>query len=242
MSIYVTGDKHGQPKQYAAAITQIDNPSANDVIIVCGDAGLEYGTFRNKNCKKIMASFAGDWLILRGNHDTRYWRDHPGWLVSSKYGEPTAYQPSFPNIHYILDEGGLYTIQGMNFLMIPGAYSVDKEYRLKQGLSYEFEEQLTEVEQINLCKIACDNLDEIDYVCGHTFPIHQQSNLQYLFMNCIDQSSVDKSMEIFLEELMGEVEKGKRFKQYFGGHYHDNKKLDKNYCLLMDLVVEVTED
>lgn len=242
MSIYVTGDKHGKPEKYYSAINQIDCPSANDVIIVCGDAGLEYGTFHSKKCKRVMSAFEGDWLVLRGNHDTRYWRDHPNWLVSSKYGAPTAYQPSFPNIHYILDEGGLYTIQDMNFLMVPGAYSVDKDYRLSRELPYESEEQLTETEQIQLCKIACDNLDDIDYVCGHTFPMHQQTNLQYLFMECIDQSTVDKSMEFFLEELMGEVEKGKRFKQYFGGHYHDDKKLDENYCLLMDFVVEVTED
>lgn len=239
MTVYITGDKHGSVVCYQRAMGQIENPSANDVIIVCGDAGLEYDTSVMGSAKKAMKKFAGDWLILRGNHDTRYWRDHPTWLVSNKYGAPTAYQPKYPNIHYILDEGGLYTIEEKNYLMIPGAFSVDGTYRRATGRDFEPEEQLTEIEQINLCKIACDNRDEIDYVCAHTFPLFQEDNLRYLYMDCIDQKNVDKSMEKFLDELMGEVEKGARFKRYFGGHYHDDKKLDEHYWMLYNIVVKV---
>lgn len=240
--IYITGDKHGNFQAYYQLIEN-NNFQKDDVIIVCGDAGLEYGSYNMGSCKKEMKKCDATWLILRGNHDIRYWRRHfsnsDNWSVSYRFKEATLVQNKYPNIHYLLDEGGIYTINGYNFLMIPGAYSVDKDYRLQNHLPYEFDEQLNIDERLSLKSIIRPN--EIDFVCAHTFPCSQISNLKYLFLSFIDQSKVDNTMEYFIEDLMIDIEKSPRFKHYFGGHYHDDKQIDKQYTIVFDKAVKVED-
>lgn len=247
MTVYITGDKHGSVNEYINIIEQLPHATQDDVVIVCGDAGLEYGRNIMGSCKKAMKKFPGTWLILRGNHDTRYWRDHwscvkedQGWNISIKFGDLTLYQEKYPNIHYLLDEGGIYTIEDYNYLMIPGAFSVDGDYRIVNHYPYEWEEQLTAWERNELLdRVHC--AENIDFVCGHTFPHSQMSNLKYLFMDFIDQEKVDKTMEYFIEDVMLEVEKRPEFKHYFGGHYHDDKQIDKKYTVLRDSIVKVDD-
>lgn len=40
--IFVTGDIHGNASEIRNVVSQIDNPTKDDIIIVCGDAGFEY--------------------------------------------------------------------------------------------------------------------------------------------------------------------------------------------------------
>ena len=68
MTVYITGDKHGDKLAYKYAIDQIENPKEEDIIIVCGDASLEYGNYTMGSCRKVMSEFPGTWLIMRGNH------------------------------------------------------------------------------------------------------------------------------------------------------------------------------
>lgn len=242
--IYITGDKHGSHLAYADAIEQIDNPTEEDVIIVCGDAGLEYGGQVMGSCRKVMKKFPGSWLIMRGNHDNRYWRDHmtqDGWNVSYKFDRATLVQKKYSNIHYVVDGGDVYNIDGHIFLMIPGAYSVDKHYRLRSGLPYEPEEQLTPEEMRKLLAITEIHKDKIEFVCGHTFPRKIEPKLKYLFMDIIDQSSVDKGMEDFLDKVMEIVEGEAHFKQYFGAHFHDDKVLSDKYTILYNTVAKMED-
>lgn len=247
MTVYITGDKHGSAMAYSLVIETLSNATSNDVIIVCGDAGLEYGGNIMGSCKKVMKKFPGTWLILRGNHDARYWRDHwtcgkphEGWSISTKFGDLTLYQEKYPNIHYLLDEGGIYTIEGYNYLMIPGAFSVDGEYRIAHHLPYEWDEQLNIHERRNILDEICE-IDKINFVCGHTFPISQMNNLKYLFMDFVDQSKVDKTMECFIEDVMIDTEQRPEFKHYFGGHFHDDKQINKQYTIVYNKIVKVDD-
>lgn len=253
MTIYITGDIHGSSANVRERIAQIENPKEDDVIIVCGDAGLEYGSQIQGSAKKEMKKFQGTWLILRGNHDTRYWRDHTelinnegiapigNWHFEDKFGDFTLVQNKYPNIHYIRDDGGIYSIGQYEFLCVPGAYSVDKFYRLTNHLSYEYEEQLSYTEGMRLHELAIFNANDIDYVIAHTFPKRIESKLKYLFLDCIDQKKVDKNTEKWLDVIMGEVSHGKKFKHFFGGHYHDDKELEDNYTLLYHTVVKLED-
>ena len=247
MTVYITGDKHGSVNEYINVIERLPHATEDDVIIVCGDAGLEYGGNIMGSCKKVMKKFPGTWLILRGNHDTRYWRDHfglgsrepqEGWDISVKFGDLTLYQEKYSNIHYLLDEGGLYTIEDYKYLMIPGAFSVDGDYRVANHYPYEWEEQLAAWERNELLD-AVHYAKNIHFVCGHTFPHSQMSNLQHLFMDFIDQEKVDKTMECFIEGIMLDVEERPEFKHYFGGHYHSDQQIDKLYTVLRDGIIKI---
>lgn len=235
MTIWVTGDTHGNAADFHNILTQIDNPSADDYIIITGDVSLEYGNHIMGSCKKIMKKFPGKWIVMRGNHDTRYWRDHPDWPIT-KDGQ-FKYQEKYPNILYVRDGGQLSRIDEYNILFIPGAYSVDKGYRLSKGLPYEPEEQLTQIELANLALLA-ENF-QIDFIIGHTYPFSIEKYLQYLFMDGIKQSEVDKTMECAIDNILS---KNNIWKHYFFGHMHDDKKnILGKYTMLYNTVVNLDD-
>lgn len=243
--VFITGDIHGNHLSVADIINRINNPTEDDYIIICGDAGLEYGSYISQSTKMIMNSFPGYWIVMRGNHDTRYWRDHvthgaphEGWSIIDDY----LIENIYPHICYIKDEGGLYNIGYWHFLFIPGAYSVDKNYRLRYCLPYEREEQLTYFEQHKLFNLVDDSNNCIDFIIAHTFPEKTQVYYKDLFINEIDQSKVDKTTEEFLDEIMKIIEeKHPEFKHYFGGHFHDDRELTDKYTMLYYDIVEASD-
>lgn len=260
MSIYITGDIHGMASDLRVRFGCIPNPIEEDKLIICGDFGAEYGSNINGRLKKECKKFPGDIIVLRGNHDNRYWANHTD-VVTDANGEPTQIpqkgwhievsgfqksywgkflvQDKYPNIKYIHDAGGIYNIEGYNFLMIPGAYSVDKDYRLSNHFSYESREQLTKEEMLNLSYHTGLWHNEIDFVCSHTAPMKMESYLRYLFLGFINQGTVDKTMEHWLDDIAWEVEQSNRFKQWYWGHYHDDKVINQYYTMLYNNVVPV---
>lgn len=124
-------------------------------------------------------------------------------------------EQEFPNIKYFADEVAEYNIMGKKVFCIPGAYSVDKLYRLQNGWRWFSQEQLTEEEM--KCAEKKFNGKHYDLVFSHTCPISWEP--RDLFLNCIDQSKVDKTMEIWME----------KFKDMIGwgiwcfAHYHTDR-------------------
>lgn len=238
--IFVTGDVHSD---YMNVIKKVQglNLQDDDIIIVCGDFGANYDYFKCNRLKITCRNAGGQWIILRGNHDSRYWRDfqnEKGWSISEDNQYLT--QDEYPNIHYVKDEGGIYHIGKYCFLMIPGAYSVDKEYRLKNNLPYEKEEQLTEQEITKISNLIPKYQDEIDFVIAHTFPQKiVNEKLTNLFLTEIDQKKVDSTMEKWIDDIMYYVEDGTNFKHYFGGHYHGDKDLNDNYTILYREIADI---
>ena len=234
-NIYVMGDIHGMATSFHSRISRyINNPQPNDIIIICGDVGLEYGNYISTALKEEMHNFPGTIYIMRGNHDTRYWRDHTNWIQENNL----LYQKEYDNIKYIKDEGGLYNIAGNNILFIPGAYSIDKEHRLDYGLPYEWEEQLTWTEQNNIIDI-CNN-NNIDYVISHTCPLRLQKYFKDLFLSFINQSTVDNLMERFLDEIDSLLKNN--FQHWYFGHYHDDKDLEQKYTMLYKKIVKLGDN
>ena len=246
MSVYVTGDTHGNAQEIRNTIAQISNPSKDDFIIIAGDAGFEYQQYNMGQAKREARRFPGTWIVLRGNHDSRYWKEHSVWddslnkRIARDGWEFTQdnlylYQKKYPNIWYVADTGGIYNIGDYNILFIPGAYSVDKWYRLRTGRPWNAEEQLTADEQAALVSLFYNWIDigfEIDFVVGHTFPFKTQKYYQDLFMQGLDQTSVDKTMERWLDIFSDAYENAPSFKQYFGGHFHDDRVLNEKYTML----------
>lgn len=235
MTVYVAGDIHGNVADVRNIIAQIPNPSADDYIIIAGDAALEYGNHVMGSCKKVMQKFPGKWIIMRGNHDNRYWRDHPDWPVT--VDGQFKYQKKYPNILYARDGGQISKIEGYNILFIPGAYSVDKNYRLQRGWPYEPEEQLTKTELTNLALLA-ENY-HIDFVIGHTYPMSIEHYLHYLFLGYVKQSEVDKTMEYEIDNILS---KNDTWKHYFFGHMHDDKgDIQGKYTMLYNTVANLDD-
>lgn len=127
---------------------------------------------------------------------------------------PVWFEEEFPRIRYFCD-WGIYKINGLNVLVIGGAYSVDKPYRLAQGWRWFENEQLTELERDNCLRDAKGR--HFDLILSHTCPYSWRP--VDLFLQGIDQSSVDNSMELWMEQLKEET----RWNIWLYGHYHADR-------------------
>lgn len=195
---------------------------AETAIIVLGDFGANF--YLSKHDWKIKhhaAKFGYTIYALRGNHEQRASLVKNMEKTYDNFVHGYVYmEQEFSNIKYFADEVAEYEIMGKKVLCIPGAYSVDKWYRLQNGWQWFSQEQLTEEEM----KYAEDRFegDHYDIILSHTCPISWEP--RDLFLNCIDQSKVDKTMEIWME----------KFKDMIGwgiwcfAHYHTDR-LERPY-------------
>ena len=210
----VTGDTHGNMKRFENLPASFDMETLG--IIILGDAGCNY--YKNKKdhwTKMSLEKIGCMFYCVRGNHEERPENIK---TMQTMYDEDVAgevyYEPDYPHIHYFKD-GGVYTIGGHKTLVIGGAYSVDKFYRLQMGYMWFPQEQLTADE---MKKIESEAFGEkFDFVFTHTCPISWEP--RDLFLNGINQSEVDKSMELWLDDLKDEI----NWTVWLFGHYHADR-------------------
>lgn len=232
--IFVMGDIHGrwEPVRdfYNKNKEKLNLDETENYIILLGDAGLNYFlTDRDKGIKGKLSKLPFTYFVIRGNHEQRpsilAQENHDAWSTAWFWGNRIYYENDFPKIVYAMDDVNIYNIEGYKTLVIPGAYSVDKYYRIANGWQWFEQEQLTE-EEIIASRAFIGNNAQFDLVLSHTCPcIFEPTDL---FLSAVDQSTVDKTMERFL----GEVEFGLDYRAWMWGHYHtfrdyprsDNKK------------------
>ena len=212
----ITGDCHGEFSRFKNYDKEIQK-DPNTAVIILGDAGLnwtldEYDA-QIKNSLNKHYSFTI--YCVRGNHEARPQNVEGMHLIYDEDVHGEVYiQDKWPKIKYFKDFG-LYLINDLEVAVIGGAYSVDKWYRLKSGFRWFEDEQLTDEEMI----AATAELTgmEVDIVLTHTCPISWVP--RDLFLSGIDQSNVDNSMELFLEEIA----KCFGWKVWLFGHYHSDR-------------------
>ena len=237
--IFVTGDKHGIFAKLQSELYRI-NTTKKDVVIILGDHGtLYYGEDKDNYKKSYLNSLPATFICIRGNHDRR--PDHPSYIHEYTYFNTDEYagyfyvDPKYPSILYTT-EYGWYRFGSKNVFVIGGAYSVDKFYRLamqKQGLSkylWFSDEQLSFTERQQAAKTLMFATQENGYVImSHTAPLRYKP-LENLLPN-IDQSTVDESMEIWMNALYDNIEHSK----WYCGHWHVDKSVDKMRFMFDDL-------
>ena len=245
--VFITGDKHGD-FSFLPRFCEALNTTRDDVLIILGDAGLNiHSGWTATECgvKRKIGTCDITLLLVRGNHE---WRpsdcnfdfiehdivkgvnpDDP--IIPDK----VYCQSGYPNILYA-EDGAVYSIYGQSYLAIGGAYSVDKPWRLLMNRFWVPNEQLSQEERMNI-------LDKIwhhsyTHVLTHTCPEIWEP--RDLFLTMIDQSTVDKSTERFLEDVTHYID----FEHWWFGHYHD----DRMECggpsahMLFDSVYQILDD
>ena len=218
----ITGDTHGQVFQRMDKISRnIENLVAEETaVIILGDAGLNYYLNKTDRKEKDRSSSYGIRVYcVRGNHEARPQNVQGMKLINdADVGGKVYMEEGFPLIRYFVD-GGEYTIDGKSVLVIGGAYSVDKYYRIARangGFSGWFEdEQLSAEERAEILERVKNKL--YDLVLTHTAPITWEPT--DLFLREVDQSTVDKSMEFWLKEVAMSI----RWGHWLFGHYHADR-------------------
>lgn len=220
--LFVTGDLHGslksveQLKQFCA----YNNTDHNDIIVLLGDVGANYHLNEyDIDFKSALASLPITILCVHGNHEARP-ETIPTYILkySSLIDGECWVEPNYPNILFPKD--GMVTIFGKKCLILGGAYSVDKWYRLMNGLTWFPDEQMSISEQNRILSLL-DSENEFEYIFSHTCPIAFEPT--HLFLNFIDQNSVDKTMEYFLQKVYNKIS----FNKWFCGHYHSDEENGK---------------
>ena len=233
----ITGDTHGYNEARLQSIKQNFTACAPEetAVIILGDAGFQYyknkKDWKNKHC----ASKLGYTLYcLRGNHEDRISNSKDAHRIYDDEVKGFVWvEDEFPNIKYFDDDVEEYIINGKKVLTIPGAYSVDKWYRLQNNWMWFAEEQLTEVEMKFAEKVF--GKEHYDLVLSHTAPLSWEPT--DLFLQGIDQSKVDKTMEIWLDKFKDMT----NWKIWLFGHYHADR-LERPHVEQFYLEYELLDD
>lgn len=211
---YVTGDTHGDMSRFEY-LEMTDLKEAG--IIILGDAGCNFYKSKNKQhtIKSSLTKYACTFYLVRGNHE-----DRPENIASMEtiYDEDIQgdvfYQTDYPNIRYLKD-GYTYQFGKFSALVVGGAYSVDKWFRLRNHWTWYPEEQLTEEEMVDI--LAKNKGKQFDLVLTHTCPLSWEP--KDLFITGINQADVDKTMEKWFDELKDSIE----WDTWLFGHYHKDR-------------------
>lgn len=229
---YLTGDTHGQIgrfKQIKKFCKKNNTSKETDVVIILGDAGLNY--YENTLdvvLKEYLNNIPVTFICIQGNHEQRPENiaTYKEINLNSSIKGSFYYEPLYDNIYFAKNSYPFF-INGLSFFVLGGAYSVDKEYRLnltKLGYNnYKWfqDEQLNETEKA----IALDNMKEnnyyFDYILTHTCPYKYRPT--EMFLPNINQKEVDNSMELFLDKIDDKI----HYKHWYCGHWHTDKDVHK---------------
>lgn len=223
-NVLITGDTHGRVEGRLAHIkeTMPEYLPEETAVIILGDVGLNY--YKSKHDWKLKhwaSKFGYTIYCLRGNHEDRAsaMKDYTFSYDDFVHGY-VYHEKEFPLIKYFDDEVATYNIMGKSILCIPGAYSVDKWYRLQNNWQWFAHEQLTE-EEMDFAEKQFSG-KHYDFVFSHTCPICWEPT--DLFLSMIDQSTVDKTMEVWMDKFKDSIDWG----IWLFGHYHADR-LERPY-------------
>lgn len=226
--IYFHGDIHGQSEMLVHSLKRW-GVGPGDTVVLLGDVGLNfYGPKgRDRRNKAALEKTGIDYLCIHGNHEMR-----PGTLPSyhaeAWHGGEVYVEEAFPHLRFAKD-GEVFDLENHQAIVLGGAYSVDKFYRLERGIPWFADEQPSD----EIKAAAEDRLDslgwKVDLVLSHTCPA------KYIPVECflpfVDQSTVDRSTENWLDGIENRLD----YKQWFCGHWHIDKHIDRLHFLFQTL-------
>ena len=231
--VYITGDIHGNPEFLIYRAKQL-GLTKDDIIVILGDVGANYYlNKRDTRMKETMSKYIeATILCIHGNHEERPW-NVDGYMLEIWNGGLVYKQPQYPKLLFARD-GEVFNLAGKQCLVMGGAYSVDKFYRLANGYAWFPEEQPSKTIKADVAKKLDELNYKVDVVFSHTCPFKYKPT--EMFISGIDQSNVDDSTERWLDKIEDKLD----YKAWFCGHWHTNKHHDKMHFLFEDW--ELLED
>ena len=256
MVYYITGDTHNDFRRFFK--NQTINFDEEDVAIILGDAGFNYYVYESitrrqrealgndTNIRRyrsdgysqqgksiFMRKFPGTVFCIHGNHEARP-STIEGYKQKEWNGGLVWYEEEFPRLLFAVD-GEVYRLNGKDYIVIGGAYSMDKYERLRRQEKGELlwmwfdDEQPDDAIKQYVEKTLEKHQWKIHGVFSHTCPYKYMP--QELFLSNYDQSSVDDCTERWLDE----IEEKLTYDIWYFGHFHGNRTIDKMQMLFEDI-------
>jgi 3-oxoacid CoA-transferase subunit A len=229
---YITGDTHGDFDELIANAHRFEW-AKDDCCVILGDAGFNfYLDSSDTRRKKAMNALGVTIFCIHGNHEAR-----PATLnnyeIHNWHGGEVWVEPEFPNILFAKD-GEIYEMNGQKAIVVGGAYSVDKYYRIarnpynpKWWADEQPDDATKQKVELQLAALGW----KIDIVLSHTCPAKYIP--MEMFIPGLDQSSVDRSTEDWLDTIEEKLD----YKQWYCGHWHTNKDVDQMHFLFHDFCI-----
>lgn len=194
---YITGDTHGQFGRIGSFCHRFGT-SKDDVMIILGDAGINFSGGIHDRMKKEFLEFLPITIFaIHGNHEQR-----PQTIESYQekmwHGGVVYYEEEYPSLLFAKD-GEVFELDGKQAIVMGGAYSIDKMVRLMYGYGWWPDEQPSD--EVKKCvESRLDKLGwKVDVVLSHTTPLKYEP--VEVFLSGVDQSKVDKSTEKWLDKI-----------------------------------------
>lgn len=223
--IYITGDTHGQFARIEK-FCERHGTTKDDVMIILGDACINYnGNLNDVRRKEYVSRIPITFFCVHGNHERRP-HTVPSYTLSDWHGGKVWMEYDFPKILFAKD-GEVYDIDGKQTIVIGGAYSVDKHYRLEMGYKWFPDEQPNDEIKAYVEKQLAARDWKVDAVLSHTAPLRYEPRDK--FIPGLDQSRVDKTTETWIAEIEEKLD----YQQWYAGHYHTDRKVD-NFRLMYE--------
>ena len=229
--IYLTGDTHGDFRDLIGKTIRY-GITERDLLIILGDVGINYyAGKKDVRTKDELAYIPATILCIHGNHELRPTSAE----VKEKYraiqwmGDNAYVEDAYPKFIMAAD-GARYHINDRDFFIIGGAYSVDKYWRLQWGYRWFSDEQLTAEEMDAIRRKVEVHGNREDIILAHTCPYDCRPVEE--FISGVDQSTVDNTMEHFLQEIVDTTD----YNAFYCGHWHTEKQFGKVRFMFHDVI------
>lgn len=217
---YITGDPHGNFKQIKRFAKE-NALTTDDAIVVLGDAGINYYlNERDDQTKRDILKIPATLFCIHGNHEARPESLPKKYHETQWCGGAVYIEDAVPNLLFAKD-GEVYDFDNASVLVVGGAYSVDKQYRLLRGWSWFADEQPNEEAKDRTEAILHKRGWKIDIVLTHTCPSSFEPT--EAFLEGVDQSTVDKTTELWLDGIEQKLD----YKRWYCGHWHITKQIGR---------------
>lgn len=225
--VYYTGDIHGNIRKISSFVFN-NHLTENDVIVILGDAGINYygNNKGDAKVKKKLNALNVPIFCVHGNHEMRP-ESLDSYIETKWHGAVTYWEKEYPNIFFAKD-GEIYNLDGKKNIVIGGAYSVDKFHRLAMGTHWFSDEQPSD-EIKRRVEEKLDSVNwKVDAVLSHTCPYKYVPTEN--FLPFINQDTVDNSTELWLDEIENKLQ----YSKWLCGHWHIDKKIDRMRFMMND--------
>ena len=241
---FITGDKHRRFERVKNFCRDMKT-RRKDVLIILGDAGLNYyNDKRDDALKKEISELSITLFCLHGNKENRP-QNVGTYGIRSFCGGKVYYEPKYSNIYFAID-GEIYTFEGKKYMVVGGAHSVDKMRCLEEGTPFWPDEMPNDTVKAKVEQKLLNEKSKIYGIMTHTCPIDYLPT--EMFMSTRRNANIKrkpkkaKSKKLFKPDIdrsteiwLGEIEKNIDYKVWFCGHYHIDKQIDKIQMLCHDI-------
>lgn len=229
--VFMHGDCHADFR-WLKYFCEEEKTTKDDLMIILGDSGINYwASTRDYVLKEYLAELPITLLCVHGNHEERPFNIFS--YHEMEMFEGVVYvEDDFPNILFAKD-GENYQIKNHRYLILGGAYSIDKQYRLAFGHRWYASEQPSEEIKDYVAKQIVKYNKEFDIVLSHTAP--REFEPVEMFLPGVDQSEVDKSTEEWLDEIREMIS----YNKWYFGHYHGDSVRTNKVTMLFHKTIEI---